>query len=88
MYDYVILGGGAAGSVLANRLSADQRNRVLLLEAVPEDRKMEISVPAVFSSLFKSPLDWAYETAEQPQLDGRRLFWPRGEVLSGSSDDV
>jgi choline dehydrogenase len=84
-YDYVIVGAGAAGCVLANRLSADPSVRVLLLEAGPEDSKLEIGIPAAFSKLFKSPLDWAYETVEQAHLAGRRLYWPRGKVLGGSS---
>jgi choline dehydrogenase len=84
-YDYVVVGAGAAGCVLANRLSADPNVRVLLLEAGPPDRKLEISIPAAFSKLFKTPLDWAYLTAEQPHLAGRRLYWPRGKTLGGST---
>src|SRR6266571_1847014 len=85
MYDYVIVGAGSAGCVLANRLTEDPATTVLLLEAGGPDEAQEIHIPAAFSSLFKSPLDWAYETEEQPHLNNRRLYWPRGKVLGGSS---
>ena len=85
MHDYVIVGAGSAGCVLAARLSEDPANRVLLLEAGPRDRKLEIHVPAAFTKLLKGPLDWNYETEPQPELAGRRLYWPRGKVLGGSS---
>src|SRR5437588_12719943 len=85
MYDYVIVGAGSAGCVLANRLTEDPTTTVLLLEAGGPDEAQEIHIPAAFSSLFKTPLDWAYETAEQPHLHNRRLYWPRGRVLGGSS---
>jgi len=84
-YDYVIVGGGSAGCVLAARLSEDPATRVLLLEAGPRDRKLEIRVPAAFTKLFKGPLDWNYETEPEPRLKGRRLYWPRGRVLGGCS---
>jgi choline dehydrogenase len=85
MHDYVIVGAGSAGCALAARLSEDSSKRVLLLEAGPRDRKLEIRVPAAFTKLFKGPLDWDYETEPQPELRGRRLYWPRGKVLGGSS---
>jgi choline dehydrogenase len=85
MYDYIIVGAGSAGCVLANRLSEDPTVRVLLLEAGGPDRKQEIQIPAAFSKLFKTPLDWAYQTESQPHLANRRLYWPRGKMLGGSS---
>ncbi len=85
MYDYIIVGAGSAGCALANRLTEDPTTTVLLLEAGGPDDAQEIHIPVAFSSLFKSPLDWAYETEEQPHLNNRRLYWPRGKVLGGSS---
>lgn len=85
MYDFIIVGAGSAGCVLANRLSADGRSLALLVEAGGPDRRQEIHVPVAFSKLFKSPVDWAYFTEAQPHLNGRRLFWPRGKMLGGSS---
>ncbi len=84
-FDYVIVGAGSAGCVLANRLSEDPHTRVLLLEAGGADRQREIHIPAAFPKLFKSSCDWAYFTEEQPALKNRRLFWPRGKVLGGCS---
>jgi choline dehydrogenase len=84
-YDYIIVGAGSAGCVLANRLSEDPGVSVLLLEAGERDSKQEIHIPAAFAKLFKSQLDWAYETESEPHLNNRRLYWPRGKVLGGSS---
>lgn len=85
VYDYIIVGAGSAGCVLAHRLTEDAATTVLLLEAGSPDRKLTLHVPAAFSILFKSCYDWAYDTAPQPHLEQRRLYWPRGKVLGGSS---
>ncbi|MGY6588338.1 MAG: GMC family oxidoreductase [Wenzhouxiangella sp.] len=85
-YDYIIVGAGSAGCVLANRLSADPAVSVLLLEAGPRDWNPFIHMPAGLAKLmlFKS-INWAYETEPEPALNNRRLYWPRGRVLGGSS---
>lgn len=85
MYDFIVVGAGSAGCVLAARLSEDRRNRVLLLEAGGGDDRREVSVPVAFSKLFRSGVDWSYETEPEPGAGGRRLFWPRGKMLGGSS---
>jgi choline dehydrogenase len=85
VHDVVIVGAGSAGCVLAARLSEDPGTSVLLLEAGPRDRKLHVRIPAAFSKLFRSPLDWGYDTVPQEALDGRRLVFPRGKVLGGSS---
>lgn len=84
-YDYVIVGAGPAGCVLANRLSADADTEVLLLEAGEPDEKREIGIPAAFSELFQSGVDWNYHTDPQSELHDRELYWPRGKTLGGSS---
>ncbi|HKD82748.1 MAG TPA: choline dehydrogenase [Candidatus Angelobacter sp.] len=85
MYDYIIIGAGSAGCVLANRLSEDPKVKVLLLEAGGRDTRKEIHIPATFCKLFKTPCDWAYYTDPEAQLGKRSLYWPRGKVLGGSS---
>ena len=84
-YDFVVVGAGSAGCVLANRLSENPKVRVLLCEAGPPDRAREIHIPAALTTLFRSDADWAYFTEPQNQLDDRRVFWPRGKTLGGSS---
>lgn len=86
MYDYIIVGAGSAGCVLANRLSEDPRCRVLLLEAGPVDRNPFIHMPAGLARLVNNTrINWNLYTEPEPALDGRRLWWPRGKVLGGSS---
>ncbi|SMX92321.1 Choline dehydrogenase [Brevibacterium sp. 239c] len=84
-FDYIVVGAGSSGAVIASRLSEDPDVSVLLLEAGPADTDSKISIPAAFSQLFKSSVDWNYETTPQPGLDGRTVYWPRGKVLGGSS---
>ncbi|GGO77363.1 GMC family oxidoreductase [Nonomuraea cavernae] len=84
-YDYVIVGAGSAGCVLANRLSADPGVSVALVEAGGQDDKLEIRMPAGFAKLFKTDADWDYTTAKQAEMGDRELYWPRGKVIGGSS---
>lgn len=83
--DYVVVGTGSAGAVVASRLSTDPATTVVALEAGPRDKNRFIGVPAAFSKLFRSEIDWDYLTEPQPELDGREIYWPRGKVLGGSS---
>lgn len=83
-YDYVIVGAGSAGCVLAARLSEDPATTVLLLEAGPPGRKLEIGIPAAFGKLFGSEVDWGYATVPAGEVAGRSVYWPRGRTLGGS----
>jgi choline dehydrogenase len=85
VYDYVIVGAGSAGCVLAARLSEDTDARVAVLEAGAEDTQPEIHIPAAFPALFKSSWDWDLEGEPEPGLDNRRLYLPRGRMLGGCS---
>ena len=85
MYDYIIVGAGSAGCVLAARLSADPGVSVLLLEAGPPDDADEIRAPAALNRLFQTAYDWNYLTVPQHRAGGRTVYWPRGKVLGGSS---
>ncbi|MGK7898785.1 MAG: GMC family oxidoreductase, partial [Xenococcus sp. (in: cyanobacteria)] len=82
---YIIVGAGSAGCVLANRLTENPQTEVVLLEAGKPDRKKEIHIPIAFSKLFKTEYDWSYYTEPQKQLNDRKLFFPRGKTLGGSS---
>ena len=85
-FDYIVVGAGSAGCVIANRLSEDPRTRVLLLEAGPRDTHFWIHVPLGYGKLFtKSEVNWGYQSEPEPALHGRRIFTPRGKVLGGSS---
>jgi choline dehydrogenase-like flavoprotein len=84
-YDYVIVGAGSAGCVLAGRLSEDPDVSVLLLEAGPKDRSINIKAPLAFPNQFHTKLDWDYATEPEPGCDGRELYIPRGKSLGGSS---
>jgi choline dehydrogenase-like flavoprotein len=84
-FDVVVVGAGSAGCALAARLSEDPSLRVLLLEAGGSDDVLEVQVPAALSKVWRTRRDWNYTTEPQPALGGRRLFWPRGKLLGGSS---
>jgi choline dehydrogenase len=84
MYDYIIIGAGSAGCVLANRLTEDPAVRVLLLEAGGSDQRQEVQIPPAFAKLFKSDVDWNYDDVEGV-LPGQKQYWPRGKMLGGSS---
>ncbi len=84
--DYVIVGAGSAGCVMANRLSESGRHRVLLLEAGGHDARMWIKIPIGYAMTFADPnLNWGYVTEADTGLAGRRIYWPRGRVIGGSS---
>ena len=83
--DFVVIGTGSAGSVLAARLSANPGTQVVVIEAGPMDKDKFVRIPAGFSKLFRSPMDWDYLTEPQKEVGGREIYWPRGKVLGGSS---
>src|SRR6266566_939695 len=85
MYDYVIVGAGSAGCVLAARLTEDPDTQVLVVEAGPPDDADEIRIPAAINLLFKSTYDWDYQTVPQERAASRSIYWPRGRTLGGSS---
>ncbi len=84
--DYVVVGAGSAGCVLANRLSASGKHRVLLLEAGPRDRSIWIHLPIGYGkTMFHPVYNWGFYTDPEPNMNGRRIYWPRGRGLGGSS---
>jgi choline dehydrogenase len=85
VHDVVIVGGGTAGCVLASRLTEDPDVSVLLLEAGSRSRKLEIKIPAAFSKLYRTDVDWGDSTTPQAALDGREVVFPRGRMLGGSA---
>jgi choline dehydrogenase len=85
MFDYIIVGAGSAGCVLAHRLSEDPSCKVLLIEAGGDDTLPLSRIPGAYSQLQDTYYDWGYRTAPQRHLHGRRIFQPRGKVLGGSS---
>ncbi len=84
-FDYIVVGAGSGGCPVANRLSADPTNRVLLLEAGPVDRNIWIHIPIGYYRNMTSPLSWGYTTEPDQGLNDRSIVWPRGKVLGGSS---
>ena len=85
MYDYVIVGAGSAGCVLAGRLTENPSVKVLLIEAGPPDSADEIHIPAALNLLFQSSYDWGFRTQPQEHAAGQSVYWPRGRVIGGSS---
>ncbi len=84
-YDYIIIGAGSAGCVLANRLSKDPNNKVLLIEAGGPDKNMYIHIPAGCAKLHKTEVDWGFETEPQKHVLNRKIYLPRGKTLGGCS---
>ena len=87
-YDYIIIGAGSAGCVLANRLTADVKTRVLLLEAGPKDNYLWIHVPIGYGkTMFHKAYNWGFYTDPEANMKGRQIYWPRGRGLGGWERD-
>lgn len=85
-FDYIVVGAGSAGCVLAGRLSEDPATRVLLLEAGPSDRSLWVHLPIGYGkTMWSSTYNWCFNTDSDPNMNGRRIYWPRGKTLGGSS---
>ena len=85
-YDYVIVGAGSSGSALAGRLAADNKIKILLLEAGPKDHNPYVKLPIGYGKLFyDQSVNWKFNTEPEKNLYGKRMYWPRGKVLGGSS---
>ena len=83
--DYIVVGAGSAGCVLAARLSEDPAHSVLLLEAGPPDRSLWIHLPIGYGkTMWDSTYNWCFHTDPDPNMNGRRIYWPRGKTLGGS----
>src|SRR5262245_51891033 len=85
-YDYIVVGAGSAGAVVAGRLSEDPSVRVLLIEAGGSHKHLSVQVPAAFPKQFKTKRDWEFYSEPEPQLDGRSLYYPRAKMLGGCSN--
>lgn len=84
-YDYIVVGAGSAGAVVASRLSEDASVRVLLIEAGGSHRHLNVQMPAAFPKQFKTGLDWEFYTEPEPFLEGRSLYHPRAKMLGAVS---
>jgi choline dehydrogenase-like flavoprotein len=86
MFDYIVVGAGSAGAVMASRLSEDPSVSVLLLEAGPPDRSLWIHLPIGYGkTMWDKTVNWCFHTEPEPTMNGRRIYWPRGKTLGGSS---